>query len=111
MAYLPQEKLEFALKDAKYSISMGMGNALSNSIQWVKNNPLYDKLTETELKEKIAESIDTFFHLTQFRIEKKYAEWLELNEEALKEHYGVLPDPDKTFIQEDLDLPRKNADN
>ena len=102
--YTSQDKYEMTIRQARGDIGQGIGNALSNAVGWVKGNPIYEKLSENELKQKIEECWDMFFHASQVKIDKAHISWLEINDEALKEKFDIQPDPNKTFVNKEIEI-------
>jgi hypothetical protein len=79
--YTPQDKYDFAIKDAKYSIGQGRGSAMGNAITWAIAKGL--SLDEAfEISDKI-------FHYQQVNIEKDFNSWLSLNKKKLKLEVGL----------------------
>jgi hypothetical protein len=88
--YNSQDKFEMTCRQARVDLGQSMGNSTSNAVLWVKDNPIYKELKEEELLNKIYELAEQFSHFSQTTIDKKYSDWLELNEEELKTNLGLV---------------------
>jgi hypothetical protein len=102
--YSNLDKYEMTLRQMRVDMGQGRGNALSNAVEWVKGNHIYEKLTEGELQDKMDEYWDKFFYSSQTKISEDFDKWLADNKDALMDYYKVkellTEDPDKII---DLD--------
>ena len=93
MAYSLQEKLEFQIKDAKYSIGMAMGNAFSKAVDFYLST---EKTNFGKSEKKALRTIeglrDMFFKSNQAKMEEEIANYLEANIGKWKEQLGFPPD-------------------
>lgn len=90
--YSPQEKKDFALKDAKYSIGMSRGNALAKAVDLVIAKYELSNFGDDDLLDIIEKWANKFHHFNQVSIEKDFAEWKSLNEERLNTELGITED-------------------
>ena len=89
MVYDNQSKYEMLLRQTRVDLGQSMGNAISNAVSWVKDNKIYKDLGEEALLNKIYEIAEQFSHFSQITIDKKFSQWLELNDEDLRIKYGL----------------------
>jgi len=88
MPYTPQEKLEFAIKDAKYNIGMGVGNAFNKAVDLVLNK-YKDEGDFQTLLALVEDTRDKFFASNQAKIEEEIANWKENNVPGIKRELGI----------------------
>lgn len=91
MPYTPQEKKDFAIKDAKYAIGMAMGNAFQKSVDLVIASGDINENFEDTVK-AIKGLRDEFFKDNQARIQEEFDKWLEENEPKIDEALGIRRD-------------------
>jgi len=103
MAYSPQDKLDFAIKDAKYSIGMSRGNSLACATQLAC--ALIEKalLKQDNFEDFVYMYADKFHHFNQVSIDQDFQSWIETNKPKLLEELGIV-DFEKNIIQEGAKL-------
>lgn len=79
--YSAQDKYDFAIKDAKYSIGQGRGSAMGNAIEWA--------ITKGLTLEEAFEISDKIFHYQQVNINNDFKTWLEINDKQLRLDTGL----------------------
>lgn len=92
--YSQQDKKDFILKDVKYAIGQGLGNAFSKAVDMfiaLKEN--YKLEIEKEdwntIENIIFQWRDNFFASNQLKAAKEYSEWLKENEDGLDMTLGL----------------------
>ena len=107
MAYSNLDKYEMACRQAKVDIGAGVGNALTNAVEFVcRQYCIGDvegdrSLLEEDLLQKVEELQERFLKASQRLIEASYAEWYEENSPRLKEELGLNPEP----VINDVEMP------
>lgn len=76
-------------RQGRVDIGQAAGNTLSASINWVKGNPLYEKMNEKKQTEKINEIWAKLFIASRELVDTTYNEWWALNEPILREELGL----------------------
>lgn len=90
MAYTTQDKFDFAIKDAKYSIGQGMGNAFAKAIDFYLSDKNINKgNTENDALLIIEGLRDMFFKSNQEAIQQAFDVWLKTNEKRIKLEVGL----------------------
>ena len=83
--YTPQDKKDFLIKDIKYAVGQGMGNAFSKAVDYV----ISLGLKGTEAVVQIESYRDVFFKSNQEAIQEAFEKWLEENEQKVDEALGI----------------------
>lgn len=87
-AYSGQDKVEFAIKDSKYSIGQGVGNAFNKAVDAIIARGVEGK-TQKQILEEVLSLRDMFFNENQGKIEIECKKWEEENIDKLNAKYGI----------------------
>ena len=108
MPYSNQDKMEFAIKDAKYSIGAAMGNAFSKAVDfYLSDKNINVGRTEHDAWIIIEGLRDMFFKGNQEAVNRETIAWLEENEHRLRIEYGLETPVIDVDAPEQPDLPTK----
>lgn len=89
MPYNSQDKYDFAIKDAKYSIGQALGNAFSKAVDVIICEHSKDEIDGKNVIGEIIRLRDLFFEENQKKLEEEQNKWIAENDHKIKLEVGL----------------------